>query len=334
MPKKKTKDNTSYLSLILEVLRKNTNVNNPANYTEISEMVQKETGEEKGLDPRTVKKSIETLIELNFKLVKRTGGYYYDKRFLDVGEAKLLTDQILFSTLLPPDRKKNIVNSIISDLSESDINKIKSNITTDYKSQLQTEVYKDTLANVGKILDAIEKDKKISFSYGDYDEKKKIVLNGKEYRVSPYEFLYEEGKYYVMSQHEKEEDTEELRNFRVDLMRNIKVLNSHRAEFPLEVENIQDYCLKSINMYGNEAESISLELDRAGLRGLYDKLGLDTKIRVSKIEINKYKADFEASVEGTKYFVLQYLDHTRVLKPSSLKKSVIKSLKDAMERNV
>ena len=81
------------------------------------------------------------------------------------------------------------------------------------------------MGDVGKILDAIEKDKKISFSYGDYDEKKKIVLNGKEYRVSPYEFLYEEGKYYVMSQHEKEEDTEELRNFRVDLMREIKILN-------------------------------------------------------------------------------------------------------------
>lgn len=331
MPKKNTKENISYLSLILEVLRKNTDIKNPANFTEISEMVQEITGDAKKLDPRTVKKSIETLIELNFKLVKRTGGYYYDKRFLDVGEAKLLTDQIIFSTLLPPDRKRNIVNSIISDLSESDINKIKSNFGADYKSQLQTEVYKDTIINVGRILEAIDKDKKISFNYGDYDEKKKIVLNGKDYRVSPYEFLYEEGKYYVMCQSEKEEDTDELRNFRVDLMRNIKVLNSRRAEFPLEVENIQDYCLKSINMYGNESQPISLELDKAGLRGLYDKLGLDTKIRVTKINIGKYKADFEASIEGTKYFVLQYLEHAKVLKPASLKKSVLKAVKDAIK---
>ena len=123
-------------------------------------------------------------------------------------------------------------------------------------------------------------------------EKKKIVLNGKDYRVSPYEFVYEQGKYYIMCQNHEEEETGMTRNYRIDLTTKIKVTNTKRAEYPFE-ENITDYCIKQLNMYAADNQDIVLEVDALGLRGLYDKLGLNittmTSIRESIDELKKIK---------------------------------------------
>lgn len=321
------------LELLLTVFKEETDKDHPAKLNKLGLRVSEKAHKSKPLDSRTIASYIKILQRLGFGIDKKTGGYYLEKRFLDRSEVKLLCDQITFSSIMPRDRKKKIIDGLISDLSMNDQKLLKSNISLEYKSQLENYIYKDTLNNANIILEAIENDKKITFKYGDYDENKKIQLKDKVYRVSPFEFVYEQGKYYIMCQNQNEEDNGITRNYRIDLMKEIKVTNTKRCSYPFE-ENITEYCIKQLNMYATDNQKIVLEVDGSGLRGLYDKLGLDSNIKVTKTNNNKYRAEFEASLQGTFYFVLQYLEHMTVVKPVKLKNEVKNCLKKSLEKYI
>ena len=296
-------------------------------------------GKENCVDARTIKGYIALLIALGFDIRHETGGYYLSKRFLDRAETKLLCDQILFSSIMPADRKNSIIESLLNDLTNRQINLLWVVLNTDKSNNVYLHGIIATI--VPKILDAMSKEpvKKITFDYGDYNEKKQLQLKPDSYTVSPYHFIFEQGKYYLLCQLDEDEGTGTTRNFRIDLMRNIKVRNMNAQDCPIE-EDLTEYCLRQVNMFSSdmdEEEEIVLEVNSAGLRGLYDKLGLDSVIKVTKVRDDKnnkpiYKASFKASLEGTKYFVLQYLDQIVDIKTPRLKKLIEKSLKDACEK--
>ena len=319
------------IAVLFEVLKESTDIDHPAKFNKLGKLVSEKLGKDKPVDARTISGYIDLLRSLGFVIEQKTGGYYLEKRFLDKAETKLLCDQILFSTIIPSQRKEKIVQALTTDLSISDQNLLKSEVGTNYKSALQESLYKDTLNNTNNILDAIKKNKKITFQYGDYDEKKELKLKSKQYRVSPFQFLFEQGKYYIMCQTEEDEGTGITRNFRIDLMRTVRTTNTKRVECPIE-ENLTDYLMRQINMYSPDMIDIVLEVNAKGLRGLYDKLGLDSNLQVEHIGTDKYRAKFQASFQGTKFFVLQYLDQMTVIKPDKLKREVIKSMKTALEK--
>ncbi|MCQ2911288.1 MAG: WYL domain-containing protein [Clostridia bacterium] len=334
-------DKNVMIKYLLEVLKRETSENNRKKLIELGDLVAKEMGKDNCVDARTIKGYIALLIALGFDIRHETGGYYLSKRFLDRAETKLLCDQILFSSIMPADRKNSIIESLLNDLTDSDKKLIKSEINESYKSQKKFSIYDETICNIEKILDAMSKEpvKKITFDYGDYNEKKQLQLKPDSYTVSPYHFIFEQGKYYLLCQLDEDEGTGTTRNFRIDLMRNIKVRNMNAQDCPIE-EDLTEYCLRQVNMFSSdmdEEEEIVLEVNSAGLRGLYDKLGLDSVIKVTKVRDDKnnkpiYKASFKASLEGTKYFVLQYLDQIVDIKTPRLKKLIEKSLKDACEK--
>lgn len=329
---KKEDDKADLLVTLLEVFKEETDKEHKAKLNQLATLTANRAGKDKPLDIRTISGYISTLKQLGFVIVKEPGGYYLEKRYLDRSEAKLLCDQITFCTIMPAYRKKAIIEGLITDLSLKDQQTLKSDISVDYKSPVIDKGYANTLANAEKILQAIEQDKKIKFKYGDYDEKKELKVKPRDYVASPYEFVYEQGKYYIMALDKRDEEDGKTRNFRIDLMKDIQIGISKRAENPID-ENLTDYCIKQLNMYSVEDEKpIILEADQLGLRGLYDKLGLQTNLKVKKISDEKYRIEFEASCEGTKFLVQQYIGHMKVIKPEKLKNDIKKILKEALEK--
>ncbi|MCQ2978300.1 MAG: WYL domain-containing protein [Clostridia bacterium] len=314
---------------LLDIFKQTTDKENKAKLIQLSERLSEKA--EKNVDTRTISSDITLLTNLGFSIKKEPGGYYFEHRMLNRAETKLLCDQILFSSIIPANRKDSIIKGLMNDLTTSDRELIGNKVTLNYKTEMLNLIYNDTLTNIDRILEAIEKNKQIKFEYGDFDENKKWVKK-KEYKASPFEFLYEQSKYYIACQTNEDADEFITRNFRIDLMKNITLSNTLRKENPLEKVNVNEFVTTQMNMYSPEVEDITLEVNKKGLRGIYDKLGLDSNIKVEKINSDKYNVTFKASLDGTKFFVLQYIDQMKVVKPAKLKNAVIKSLKTALEK--
>lgn len=325
-----------YIKYVLEVLKEYSNKENPLNANEISRLVDENySGGNTKMDYRSVQDKIDILTQLGFVINKTVGGYYFEKRLLDQNEAKLLCDQIIFSSIIPKPRKEKIVKSIIEEFSEVDKNIFLSKLDKSYKTDLLAEqIFADTLSNVNKIMEAIKKDKKLSFKYGNYDENKRLILKDEDYKGSPYDFIYEEGKYYVLMYLDKDEENDDYtttRRLRIDLMRNLKISNTKRIENPIQ-ESFNDYCSGLVYMYGTDIADIELEVTPVGLRGIYDKMGVTSNVIVNKKSKDTYSIKFKASCSGVKYLALQYVDNMKVIKPIKLKRDIEESLKKGIEK--
>lgn len=204
--------------------------------------------------------------------------------------------------------------------------------------------------------DAIQNQCKVSIQYGRYFLEYKLggwkpVLraDGKPHYVThPYALTWSNGYYYLVCSIEKKDEngaiTQEMRNFRVDRILDIK---TPRTIIPFEKPanfDVYRYRDQSPVMYPGEAVPIKLRCHISMLSILMDFFGTaiskysdpldETGSPVVQIDeganISHITVTLNASESGTKLFALQYVDRVEVLEPKSLREEISATLRTAV----
>ena len=179
-------------------------------------------------------------------------GYHLKSRPFSLSILKMLADAIAsfrFLTIEDSEKLLKLLESLCS-IYEAPLLRRKIMLTNRVKSDNE-----QILDNIDVINSAFRSNQQIGFDYYDYDINKHLVQRGEKRICSPFALVMSGECYYVVSYYEKYADT--YTNFRLDRMRNIRLVNSAR-EYPDEKLNLEQYIKSSFSMFSGKSEYVTL----------------------------------------------------------------------------
>ncbi|NLJ94154.1 MAG: WYL domain-containing protein [Clostridiaceae bacterium] len=300
------------------------------NRYDIDYQVTKRTVKTKKIDKKTGKE----------KEVKTDTSMYSDfhlNHLFTKGEISLLIDGLLFSKQIDLTQRKTLIRKLellSSKYFKSRVNHISVISNEQTKNQ-------SLFLNIEDIDDAIDQSKQISFNYNRYQVNESLQdeftpqldRDGevKKYVVNPYRMIANNGRYYLMANHD---NSDKAIYYRLDRMTNINILERKRK--PIEkVKGLEKgfdlakHVLEQVYMYSGKSISVTLRLKKVIINDFIDWFGPghqffdETEDEVSvKVTVNE---------NAIQIWALQYGRYVRVLAPDTLVEKIKKDIKTVME---
>lgn len=203
---------------------------------------------------RTIKEDIDALIYMGYDIEYiYNKGYHLKSRTFSLSVLKMLADAVAsfrFLTVKDSEKLLKLLESLCS-IYEAPLLRREIMLTNRVKSDNE-----QIFDNIDMINSALHNNQQISFDYYDYDINKQLVLrDGVKRTCSPFALVMCNEQYYVVSNYEKHGDT--YTNFRIDRMRNIKLIDLYRNT-PCEILNLEQYIKSSFSMFSGKSEYVTL----------------------------------------------------------------------------
>lgn len=201
----------------------------------------------------TIKDDIEALIlsDMNIEYVHNKG-YHLKSRPFSLGILKMLADAIASFQFLTVKESESLFKLLESLCSIYEVPFLRRKIMLTNRVKSDNEQIFD---NIDVINSAFRNNQQISFDYYDYDINKQLIQHGKRKLCSPCALVISDERYYVVSYYEEHPNT--YTNFRLDRMRNIKLIDTVR-KCPNEKLDLEQYVKSSFSMFRGKSEYVTL----------------------------------------------------------------------------
>lgn len=201
----------------------------------------------------TIKDDIDALISSGMEIEYiHNKGYHLRSRPFSLNILKTLADAIASFRFLTVDDSEKLLKLIESLCSIYEAPLLRREIMLTNRVKSDNEQIFD---NIDMINSAFRNNQQISFDYYDYDINKQLVQQGKRKICSPCALVISDERYYVVSYYEEHSDT--YTNFRLDRMRNIKLIDTVR-KYPNEKLDLEQYVKSSFSMFRWKSEYVTL----------------------------------------------------------------------------
>ena len=264
------------LLYLKDYLEKNSDANHIVKMSQIIEYL-----DSNGIkaERKSIYSDIETLKEYGVDIEigndGSTKGYYVASRLFETAEIKLLIDAVQCSRFITHKRSTKIIDSLekLANKHEAQLFRRHVIVNDRVKSENVSIIY-----NVDGIHNAIAENKKITFNYFEYNLEKEMVFrhNNKKYKVSPLALVWNDSNYYMVAY---ETETDLIKNYRVDRMKNVAVTAEKREgfeKFSREVE--AHYTQKQFSMYSGKEQHVKLWFDKKMMGVVIDRFGKNVVI--------------------------------------------------------
>lgn len=304
------------------------------------EIMMRETDEEHGLsineiierlselDIRAERKSIYddflTFEELGYSVSRisaRPPKYYLEDKVFELAELKMLVDAVQSSKFITAAKSRELIT------------KLEAFAGIHHSRELSRQVYVEdrvktanvsTIYSIDAIHSAINGNRKLCFRYFSYDgEKRKVFRNGgAPYTVSPCGLVWNDENYYLVA---LDEEADLVKNFRVDKMQSVVVLEETRKDDPRVTKfNPADYSKRIFGMYGGREELVTLEC-RESLAGvMIDRFGLSTNFQKTDFG---FKLTVRLMISPNFFaWVLGFGEDIRILSPEVVRREIAEKI--------
>ena len=316
---------TSVLAL-LKILEEHSDEEHILTQPELLNLIQ--TIYNVSLDRRTLYKNIEMLQDFGYDIStysENGKGYYLRERDFETSHINILCNAIHSSTFIPPRSSKELIDKLLNTQSKYFKNDYRTTVFMENKDKKEN---KEFFLNVEIITEAIKTRKPISFNYTQYNLKKELVNRREEiYKISPHYMVYKGEKVYLIGKSDHHDD---LTHFRIDKMKNVKIIKNERYIRLAKNEDPYEYAKTKIYMYHGEDIKVVLRCDNTILDDIIDIFGKE--IRLEKVDDNKFDAYVKTSKQGMIYLALQYINYMEVLEPKNIRNEVKEALKEAQKK--
>lgn len=254
------------LFYLLDILSEETDENHTLSISDISEMLSHYgiSAERKALY-----NDIATLCDYGYAVEKSGRGYYLAERDFELAELKTLIDIIQSSGFLTAKKCAAITKKLYKHTSRYSAAELDRQVhTTSARTPNERIFY-----TVDAIHRAIRDDKKITFSYFRYNNKKELVEKtpGYVYTVSPFSLLFDNENYYLVGFYE---DCGEVRHYRVDRMQNVCILEEKRSDSSKKnAPDMSRYDSKTFGMFGGNETLVTLSCKSEAAGAIIDRFG-------------------------------------------------------------
>lgn len=316
---------------VLQILEKYSDADHPLTHEDISEYLYKDFDIE--ADRKFVAKQLTLLHEaydvLSSPIViisdKRKGSYIEQRMFED-SELRFLIDGVLSSKYITPKHSKDLIEKLCGQANQYFRPRVKNIYSVnDWNKTENVAVF----LNIELIDEAIESGKQLRFVYNKYGADKKLHQTSHP-RVSPYQLILHNQRYYLMARHER---FEKVNFYRLDRITDIEIVDKPLTDIH-SIEGYQsgiDY--KKISsgrpyMFSDKLEYVEFLTDEGTLDQVIEWFGKDVKI---ENEGGRYKVSLLASPSAMEYWALQYVKSVEVISPKSLRERIKETLANGVK---
>lgn len=272
------------------------------------------------IDPRTIRKDMETLQDTGFDIVenRRAHGqiyYSHQAKMFETYELRTLVDAILSARFITKREKGELIDKI-KQLASVHVRKTLPEPVLFHQSVNMN--YHMIKLNIDRVHEAITHQAVLKYRYGDYTVEKNFELrrDGGFYYVEPYALIWQNDLYYLIARFQ---ETDELRHYRLDRMREIE-----KTELRFKRDKsfeLQSYVDNSFHMFSGDESRIKIRFRRSLLNAIYDRFGLEADVVQDGEDAFTLTTQAKVS-DGLLGWILQWGRGAEVLSPASLKEQV------------
>lgn len=229
-------------------------------------------------DRKSLYDDIEALRILGIDVIGEKEGrnFYYhvgSKKF-EIAELKLLVDAIQSSRFITERKSTELIRKITSLASDYEAAQLKRQVMVQGRVKTMNESIYYYVDDVHR---AIALNKQISFEYMRWTKDKKMEpRHDKPYIMSPWALTWDDENYYLIAY---DEEAGKIKHFRVDKIKNVKILDKKReGRDEFREFNIAKYAKMSFGMFGGQETKVKLAFDDEMVGVFLDRFGKDITI--------------------------------------------------------
>ncbi len=262
---------------ILEILMERTDEEHTLSAPDMIRILEDEYG--MTCDRRTVYSDIETLQQLHVDIVALKGripGYFIASREFELPELKILVDIVQASKFISEKKSRELISKLEKLCSRHEARQLSSQVTIMNRPKTDSPV---VFYNIGRLHEAIFRDRKIEFQYVSWTMLKTFELrhDGIFYIASPLSLIFDDENYYLIAY---DEAARMVKHYRVDKMQHLSLLEEPRAARDrIRDFDLSAYAKKTIGMYGGEDAEVIIRGNKELAGVILDRFGRDIWMR-------------------------------------------------------
>lgn len=256
----------------------------------------------------------------------RRRGTYVEQREFEDTELRLLIDGVLSSRHITAKHSKDLIEKLCRQSNKYFRSHVKNVYSvSDWNKTDNSAVF----LNIELIDEAIERGLQLRFVYNKYGADKQLHQTSHP-RVSPYQLILHNQRYYLMARHERFED---MHFYRLDRITEMQIIEDRALTPVREVKGYEsgiDYKKLSTSlpyMFADSPEYVEFLVEEWAIDHVIDWFGKD--IKIEKMD-ERYKVGVLVSPMAMEYWALQYVRSVEIISPASLRERV----RDALEKGV
>lgn len=278
---------------------------------------------------KTLYDDIETLRLFGLDIEKRQSKavtYHVVSRDFELPEVKLLIDAVQSSKFISEKKSRSLIEKLSSLMSRFDAERISRQV---YVANRVKSLNESIYYSVDYIHEAINLNKKISFLYFEWNERKEKVIRhgGRRYLVSPMSLTWDDENYYLIGF-----DGEKIKHYRVDKMMKISLTDEERdGEEHFKSFDMALYSKKTFGMYGGREESVTLRCKNHLAGVIIDRFGEDAPF----LKADGEHFDVHIKVHVSPLFlgwVMGFGDEVEIISPESVREEFKTLLKTTLKK--
>ena len=281
---------------------------------------------------KTLKNDLDLMVDSGLDIVtvsSKPNRYFWGSRQFEIPELKLLIDAVSSSRFITDKKSHELTRKITELASVNQKNELRRHVRgTGGKFKAKNE---NIYYTVNDINEAINKHRKITFRYFEFDgEKKRVYRNsGNVYELSPYDLIWNNDFYYVVG-YSREHDN--VSTFRVDRIDSIEIRPERAVKKPSNYK-VEDYSTGIFEMFEGERVRLRLECKNEHMKYVIDRFGddVDTKPKGD----DHFIATVRVSLSPNFYaWVFRFGGGMRIISPKKAINKIVEMAEDliAMEK--
>ena len=295
----------------------------------LSEIIDGLAEEGISAERKSIYDDMQALSDLGFtveKLPTRPTTYTLSERVFELAELKLLVDAVQSCKFITPERSRNIIDKLRLFAGKKGAGELSRQVYVEGRAKTMN---KATLYSIDSIHTAINSAKQLSFRYFGFNSEKQKVYHrsGESYSVSPLHLCWDDENYYLVGIDESEGVR---KNFRVDKMDSVRVIDLPRSEDALNVGgNSADYSRKIFGMYGGEEVLVTLECHESIANSIIDRFG--TEPVFIKLPGGVFRVSVRVIVSPNFFaWVLRFGSRLKIISPDKVTEQFVSELRSTL----
>ena len=312
---------------IWQILKEESDYDHPMTQADIAGRLEREYGIV--IERKAVSRNISMLQEAGVEIEQCRGGVYLDRRDFEDAELRMLIDGVLSSKHITAKHSKELIERLCGQSNRY----FKPHIRNVYSVNDWSKTENQALFyNIEVIDQAIEQGVMVSYNYNKYGTDKKLHSSSYQ-RVSPYQMILHNQRYYLMAYNEYFGN---MVFHRLDHISNIQLRPEHPAVPIRTVKGYErgiDYKELASSMpylFTDKPERVTFVAENGIIDQIIERFGKD--VRILKKDADHVEVSLTASLQAMEYWALQFIDHMEVTAPEELRERIREALKRGEEK--
>lgn len=312
---------------ILQIFKKYSDYDHPLLQEDIAEHLENDYGIT--LERKAISRNISLLKEAGFEIESTKAGSYLEEREFEDSELRMLIDGVLSSKYITAKHSKDLIEKLCAMSNKYFRSHVKNIYSVNDWSKTDNQAL---FYNIELIDDAIERRLQIRFDYNKYGTDKKLHKSSTT-RVTPYQLILHNQRYYLMSYNEHFKN---LTYYRVDHITNMTI-DEDKAATPITnlkgFESGINYKVLATSlpyMYTDMVENVEF----IAYKGITDQIvdWFGENIRITELDDKHITVSLKASPNAMEHWAMQYINYVEITKPAELREKIKENLKAAEEK--